>query len=251
MTAEPALFPPPEPRKRSVREAGQADLSAGHRERLRRRLLDGDGDGFLDHELLEYVLALAIPRRDTKPLAKRLIARFGSYAGVLSADPAELRAFEDEIAGRLGEGAVAALKFVQASALRLLREGAARRDVIAGWDELIAYLHAAQAHGVKEQFRVIFLNAKNYLLDDHVFGEGTVDQAPVYTREILKRALDLGATALVLVHNHPSGDPSPSREDIAMTKEIASVGRAMGVAVHDHVVIGRTGHVSMRAAGLF
>lgn len=217
---------------------------------MRERMLEGGGDGFLDHELLEYVLGLAIPRRDTKPLAKRLIARFGSYAGVIAADPAELRAFEDEVAGKLGDGAVAALKFVQASAKRLLRAAAVRRDVITGWDDLLAYLHGCQAHGVKEQFRVVFLNAKNYLLDDHVFGEGTVDQAPVYTREIMKRAIALGATAVILVHNHPSGDPTPSREDIAMTKEIMAVGRAMGVAVHDHVVIGAQGHASLRALGL-
>ncbi|MDT7933456.1 MAG: DNA repair protein RadC [Sphingomonadaceae bacterium] len=252
----PQLFAEPVPRRaRSAHESAPAsDLAQGHRERMRQRMLEGGGEAFLDYELLEYILALAIPRRDVKPLAKRLIARFGSYAATISADPSALDAFKGEAPGneaRLTEGSIAALKFVHASALRLLREGAVRRDVIAGWDALIQYLHAAQAHVLREQFRVLFLNARNYVLDDRVLGEGTIDQAPVYTREIVKRALDIGATALILVHNHPSGDPTPSAADIALTRDIANVGKALGLHVHDHVIIGRTGHASLRALGLF
>ena len=225
--------------------ASDPDAHAGHRARLRERLLAGGADAFLDHELLEYVLALAIPRRDTKPLAKALIAEFGSFASVIAAEtPALMR-----VAG-LGDTGVAALKFVQAAALRSLRAAVLGRPVIAGWDALIDYLHAAQAHGIVEQFRVIFLNTKNIMIADERLAEGTVDQAAVYTREIVRRALELGATGLVLVHNHPSGDPTPSREDIVLTREVIAAGTALGITVHDHVVIGHAGHASLRALGL-
>lgn len=218
---------------------------AGHRARLRARLLEGGADGFLDYELLEYVLALAIPRRDTKPLAKRLIVEFGSFAGAVSAQPAELA----RVTG-LGDGGVAALKFVQAAALRLLREGVGGRPVLGNWQALLDYLHADMAHGMVERFRVLFLNGRNMLIRDEIMSEGTVNATPVYTREVIKRALELGATALILVHNHPSGDPKPSRDDIAMTKAIVEAGRSLGIAVHDHIVIGRLGHASFKSLGL-
>ncbi|MBV8973297.1 MAG: DNA repair protein RadC [Sphingomonadaceae bacterium] len=218
---------------------------SGHRERLRERLLEGGGDAFLDYELLEYVLALAIPRRDTKPLAKRLLAEFGSFPAVLAAAPAELARVEG-----LSAGGAAALKFVEAAALRSLRTAALDRPVLSGWQALTDYLHAAMAHRVTEEFRVVFLNNRNVLIRDEAMGSGTVNAAPVYPREIVKRALELGASGLILVHNHPSGDPAPSRDDIATTKAIVEAGKHLGLSVHDHVVIGRSGHASFRALGL-
>ena len=219
--------------------------STGHRERLRARLLEGGGDAFLDYELLEYILGLAIPRRDTKPLAKRLIAEFGSFPAVLAASPAELARVDG-----LSAGGAAAVKFIEAAALRSLQAKALDRPVLAGWQALTDYLHAAMAHRVTEEFRVIFLNNRNIMIRDEAMGSGTVNAAPVYPREIVKRALELGASGLILVHNHPSGDPAPSRDDIAMTKAIIEAGRHLGLAVHDHVVIGCTGHTSFRALGL-
>ncbi len=218
---------------------------SGHRERLRARLLEGGGDAFLDYELLEYILGLAIPRRDTKPLAKRLLAEFGSFPAVLSASPAELARVEG-----LSPGAAAAMKFVEAAALRSLRAAALDRPVLAGWQALTDYLHASMAHRMTEEFRVVFLNNRNILIRDEAMGSGTINAAPVYPREIVKRALELGASAVILVHNHPSGDPQPSRDDIAMTKAVIEAGRHLGLSVHDHVVIGRTGHASFRTLGL-
>ena len=200
---------------------------------------------FLDYELLEYILGLAIPRRDTKPLAKRLLAEFGSFPAVLAASPAELARVEG-----LSAGGAAAMKFVEAASLRSLRAAALDRPVLAGWQALTDYLHAAMAHRVTEEFRVIFLNNRNILIRDEAMGSGTVNAAPVYPREIVKRALELGASGLILVHNHPSGDPQPSRDDIAMTKSVIEAGRHLGLSVHDHVVVGRTGHTSFRALGL-
>ena len=223
--------------------------SAGHRERLRDRLLAGGGDAFHDYELLEYVLGLAIPRRDTKPLAKRLLDEKGggyaSLAALLAASPAELARIEG-----LTPGAAAALKFVEATVQRTLRTAAIDRPVLSGWQALTDYLHAAMAHRMTEEFRVIFLNNRNIMVRDEAMGTGTVNAAPVYPREIVKRALELGASGLILVHNHPSGDPAPSRDDIQMTKQIVEAGRPLGLSVHDHVVIGRTGHASFRALGL-
>ena len=219
--------------------------SAGHRSRMRARLLEGGGEAFLDYELLEYVLGLAIPRRDTKPLAKSLLREFGSFPALLAASPAELQRIDG-----LTEGAAAALKFIEAASLRSLRAAALDRPVLSGWQALSEYLHAAMAHKSTEEFRVIFLDNRNILMRDEVMSSGTVNAAPVYPREIVKRALDLSASAVVLVHNHPSGDPSPSRDDIAMTKAIVEAGRHLGLAVHDHVIIGKTGHASFRALGL-
>jgi len=212
---------------------------------MRERLLEGGGEAFLDYELLEYVLGLAIPRRDTKPLAKRLLGEFGSFPALLAAAPAELARVEG-----LTEGAAAALKFIEAAMLRSLRTAALDRPVLSGWQALMDYLHATLAHRATEAFHVIFLDNRNILMRDEQMSSGTVNAAPVYPREIVKRALDLGASGLVLVHNHPSGDPSPSRDDIAMTKAIVEAGRHLGLAVHDHIIIGKTGHASFRALGL-
>jgi DNA repair protein RadC len=216
----------------------------GHRERLRDRLAASGADAFQDYELLEYVLGLSIPRADTKPLAKRLIDVFGSYAAVVAAEPQALRG-----AG-LKDGPIAAIKFIEASALRLLKHAVINRPVLSSWQALLDYCHADMAHGITERFRILYLNNKNILIQDEVVSEGTVNQAPVYVREVMRRALELGATALILVHNHPSGDPTPSRDDIAITKEIIDAGKRLGVSVHDHVVIGRAGHASFKSLGL-
>lgn len=212
---------------------------------MRARLLAGGAESLIDQDLLEYLLALAIPRRDTKPLARQLLAEFGSFAAVVSASPAELARIDG-----LGDGAVAALKAVQAAAARLLRAEISGRPLLGSWDGVLAYLHAQMAHGLTEQFRVLFLNNRNLLIRDEVMSQGTVNQTPVYVREVVKRALELGASAIVLVHNHPSGDPKPSRDDIAITEAIVAAMKPLGVAVHDHVVIGLSGHASFRSLGL-
>ena len=218
---------------------------SGHRERLRTRLMDGGGDAFHDYELLEYLLALAIPRRDTKQLAKDLLTEFGSLAALLAADPKELQ----RVPG-LGESAAAAIKFVEAVMLRAQRRSLEGRPVLSSWQALTDYLHASMAHRTTEEFRVIFLNTKNQIMRDEVLGQGTVNAAPVYPREVVKRALEIQAAAVILVHNHPSGDPTPSRDDITMTRAVIEAGRHLGLTVHDHVIIGQTGHSSMRAQGL-
>ncbi|MFC3712318.1 DNA repair protein RadC [Sphingoaurantiacus capsulatus] len=212
---------------------------------MRARLIAGGEDAFHDYELLEYVLALVTPRRDTKPLAKRLIAEFGTLSSVLAATPAELSRVDG-----LGDTGIAALKFVQAASVRALRDDITGRPLLSSWQAVIDYLHADMAHGAVERFRVLFLNNRNLLIRSELMAEGTVNQAPVYVREVMKRALELGATAIVLAHNHPSGDPQPSRDDIAMTAQIAAAGKALGIALHDHVVIGRSGHASFRQLGL-
>ncbi|HZF43512.1 MAG TPA: DNA repair protein RadC [Sphingomonadaceae bacterium] len=216
----------------------------GHRARLRGRLLTGGGDALLDHELVEYLLMLAIPRVDTKPLAKKLLHEFGGLAGLLTADPGALAR-----AG-LTEGAAGAIKIAQASALRLLKAGVAGRPVLGSWQALLDYLHADMAHLGVERVRILHLNAKNLLIADERMSEGSVDEAAVYVREVIRRALELGATAIIIVHNHPSGDPSPSRQDIQLTREIVEAGRPLKIAVHDHIIIGASGHVSLRAQGL-
>ena len=225
--------------------ADQLPDGTGHRARLRKRLIDGGPDALLDHELVEYLLALAIPRRDTKPLAKKLLREFGGFGALLSAD-----AYAIAKAGDLSDGAVAALKIAQASALRLLKSNVFERPVIGSWQALLDYLHADMAHNPVERVRILYLNSKNMLLRDEQMSEGSVDEAAVYVREVIRRALDLHATAIIMVHNHPSGDPQPSRQDIALTREIIEAGRHVKVAVHDHVIIGSKGHASMRAMGL-
>lgn len=212
---------------------------------MRARLLAGGAEAFIDQDLLEYLLALAIPRRDTKPIARQLLTEFGSFAAIISAEPAELTRIDG-----LGEGAVAALKAVQAAATRLLRAEIAGRQILGSWQSVLDYLHASMAHGLTEQFRVLFLNNRNMLIRDEVLSHGTVNQTPVYVREVIKRALELGASALILVHNHPSGDTKPSRDDIDITNSIVTAGKPMGLVVHDHIVIGTRGHSSFRSLGL-
>jgi len=230
---------------RSREKSAPPHDASGHRARLRQRLADGGPDALLDHELIEYLLALAIPRRDTKPLAKLLIARFGSLGAVLSADWRALRRVEG-----LGETSIAALKIVQAASLRLLKNGAAERPVLSSWQALLDYLRADMAFLAVERVRVLHLNGRNMLIRDDHMGDGTIDQTAIHVREVVKRAMELGSTSLILVHNHPSGAPEPSRQDIAITREIVEATRPLGIAVHDHLIIGTEGHSSMRAMGL-
>jgi DNA repair protein RadC len=218
--------------------------AAGHRARLRQRLLDGGPDALLDHELVEYLLALTIPRRDTKPMAKALIRRFGSFGALLSADGEALTRAD------LTDGARAAIKIAQAAALRLLRSEVAARPVISSWDALLNYLSADMAHQPTERVRVLFLNSKNMLIRDELMSEGSVDEAAVYIREVVRRALDLHATGLIIVHNHPSGNPEPSKQDIHLTRDLAEACRHLKIVVHDHVIVGSGGHRSLRAMGL-
>ena len=224
--------------------ADSADSSAGHRARLRQRLFDGGGRALLDHELVEYLLALAIPRRDTKSQAKALIARFGGIGQLLSADDETLRR------EGLSDGVIAALKIAEATALRLLEARVEGRPILSSWDALGDYLQAAMAHSPVEEVRVLFLNAKNMLLANEAMWRGSVDEASVHVREVISRAIALGATAIIIVHNHPSGDPSPSQQDIRLTRDLIEAGRHMKVAVHDHVIVGSQGRSSMKALGL-
>jgi len=217
---------------------------SGHRARLRQRLLDGGGKALLDHELIEYLLALAVPRRDTKPQAKALIARFGGIGPLLSADADTLRR------EGLSEGVIGALRIAEASALRLLETRVEGRPVLSSWDALGDYLTAAMAHSLVEEVRVLFLNAKNILIANEAMWRGSVDEASVHVREVISRAITLGATAIVIVHNHPSGDPSPSQADIRLTRDLIEAGRHMKIAVHDHVIVGATGRSSLKALGL-
>src|SRR5436190_23438335 len=224
--------------------ADQAAETSGHRSRLRQRLFDGGGKALLDHELVEYLLALAIPRRDTKREAKALIARFGGLGPLLGADAEALRK------EGLSEGMIGALKIAEASALRLLETRVEGRPVLSSWDALGDYLQAAMAHSPVEEVRVLFLNAKNMLLANEAMWRGSVDEASVHVREVISRAIALGATAIIIVHNHPSGDPSPSSQDIRLTRDLVEAGRHMKIAVHDHVIVGSSGRSSMKALGL-
>ncbi|OYX37434.1 MULTISPECIES: RadC family protein [unclassified Sphingomonas] len=231
----------------STPDVGDASVPghAGHRARMRQRLLGHGGDALLDHELIEYLLALAIPRRDTKPLAKALLAEFGGIGGLFTAEPEALMRVKG-----MGETAVAAIKIAQAAALRLLRAKVAEQPVLSNWQALIDYLQADMAHHVIERVRVLHLNTRNMLIRDELVSEGSIDEAAVHVREVIRRAIDLGSAAIILVHNHPSGDPSPSRADIDLTRQIAEAGKRLGITVHDHLIIGATGHVSLRAQGL-
>jgi DNA repair protein RadC len=217
----------------------------GHRERLRTRFREAGVDALADYELLELLLFRALTRRDVKPLAKALLARFGSFAEVISAPPARLA----EVDG-LGEAAIAELKIVQAAANRLARGEVKRRTVLSSWSSVLDYCRSTMAFADREQFRILFLDKRNQLIADEVQQTGTVDHTPVYPREVVKRALELSATAIVLVHNHPSGDPTPSRADIQMTKQIAEIAKPLGVDVHDHIIVGRDGHVSLKGLRL-
>ena len=218
--------------------------ASGHRARLRRRLIEGGPEALLDHELVEYLLALAIPRRDTKPLARKLLAEFGGLGPLLAADPESL------VRAELSDGVIAAIKIAEASALRLLRSRASERPVLTNWQALADYLHADMAHRLVERVRVLHLNTKNALIRDELVSEGSIDQAAVHVREIVRRALELGSAALILVHNHPSGDPEPSRQDISLTRDLIAALKPLGISVHDHVVVGSKGQASLRALGL-
>jgi DNA repair protein RadC len=225
-----------------------ADLpldGSGHRARLRQRLFEGGPDALLDHELVEYLLALALPRRDTKPLAKKLIADFGSFGALLTADGETIMRV-----GEVTENVAAALKIAQATALRLLESEARSRPVLSSWQALLDYLRADMAHEAVERVRVLYLNSKNMLIRNEPLSEGSVDEAAVYIREVIRRALDNGATALIIVHNHPSGDPTPSQQDIRLTRDLVEAARHLKIAVHDHIIVGANGHSSMRALGL-
>jgi len=217
----------------------------GHRERLRARFLKGGADAMPDYELLELTLFAALPRRDTKPLAKALLVRFGSFAEVIAAPRARLM----EVKG-VGENVANHLKIVEAAAQRLAKTKVMGRAALSSWSALLDYCTAAMARSETEEFRVLFLDRKNMLVADEVLNRGTVDHAPVYPREIVKRALELNASAIILVHNHPSGDPAPSKADIAMTREVAIAAKALGITIHDHLVIGRGGHASFKSLGL-
>jgi DNA repair protein RadC len=215
----------------------------GHRERLRARFNDAGAAAVSDYELLELVLFRAIPRRDVKPLAKELLARFGSFAEVIAA-PRPL------LGEMLGQAAIAELKIVEAAAQRMVRVEVRRKDMLSSWQAVIDHCRAAMAFSNTEQFRILFLDKRNGLIADEVQQKGTVDHTPVYPREVVKRALELSATAIVLVHNHPSGDPTPSRADIQMTQAIIDVARPLGIAVHDHIIVGKDGHVSLKQSKL-
>ncbi len=229
---------PPAPKK-------EVPHHSGHRDRLRARFVKSGAGACEDYELLELLLFAAIPRRDVKPLAKTLLKQFGSIAAVLAADMQDLA----KVKG-LSDNSAALVKLVHALTQRALIEDVEQKPILSSWKKLLDYCHVAMAHEKREQFRVLFLNRKNQLIADEVQQVGTVDHAPVYPREIVKRALELGATALILVHNHPSGDPSPSDSDIAMTEEIIRAARTLDVVVHDHLIIAKSGHASFKALGL-
>ena len=223
---------------------GKAD-HAGHRERLRDRFLNAGPDSLADYELLELILFSALPRVDTKPMAKALLGRFGSFAAIISADPRRL----EEVKG-IGRAGVVALKAVQAAALSYMRDDIMDRPILSSWDKLLRYCKASMGYGTTEQFRILFLNNKNVLIADEVQQSGTVNHTPVYPREVVKRALELGATAIIMVHNHPSGDPTPSPGDIAMTREVVEAAGKLQIGVHDHLIIGRNSHASFKGLGL-
>jgi DNA repair protein RadC len=242
------LSDPRMPAKRNTNESGLAEAPPhyhGHRERLRTRFREGGSAALADYEMLELILFRAIPQRDVKPLAKELLETFGSFVEVISAPPERLR----EI-GKLGEAAITELKIVEAAAHRLAQGKAKNRAVLSSWSAVLDYVRSVQAFAAKEQFRILFLDKKNQLIADEVQQEGTVDHTPVYPREVVKRALELSATAVILVHNHPSGDPTPSQADIEMTRQIAAAAKPLGVAVHDHIIVGKDGHASFRGLKL-
>jgi DNA repair protein RadC len=218
---------------------------ADHRKRLRARFMDGGAGAMPDYEMLELLLFRAIPRQDVKPLARRLIDQFGDFNAVLSAPTARLL----QVPG-VGDSVLTELKIVEACAHRLARAKVMKRQVISSWDAVLDYCRTVMAHRDIEQFRILFLDKKNVLIADEEQGRGTVDHVPVYPREVVRRALELNASALILVHNHPSGDPTPSEADIDMTRQIERAAQALGITVHDHLVIGKAREISFRASGL-
>ncbi len=226
-------------------EVKVSDDKLGHRSRLRARLLRGGDEALADYEVIEYLLYGSRPRGDTKPIAKALLHRFGSLAAVLNADSKALQ----EVNG-MGETSVASLKIAALAARRMARNEVSEKPVLASWQALLDYLTIDMAHLTVERVRVLYLNTQNRLILDHHVTDGSIDEAAIHPREVIRKALDIGATALILVHNHPSGSPEPSRADIHITKRIAEAGSLLGITVHDHVIIGREGHVSLRAKGL-
>jgi DNA repair protein RadC len=226
-------------------ESSETPHYLGHRQRLRERFLKGGSQAIADYELLELILFLAIPQRDVKPLAKSLLKEFGTIQGVLTADTTRLLAVKG-----VKENAAMAFRIVEAAARWLAREEVLHRSVLSSWDKLLDYCRAMLAHEPTERFHLLFLDRKNVLIADEHQQEGTVDHTPVYPREVVKRALELHASAIIMVHNHPSGDTTPSRADIEMTRQVREAARAVGIALHDHLIIGRSGHTSFKAMGL-
>jgi DNA repair protein RadC len=226
------------------REVDAPPAHEGHRQRLRARATISF-PALPDYELLELILTRSLPRRDLKPLAKALLARFGGLSGVFGASAEELRTVKG-----VGPGTALDLKLVHEATARMSRAEVRKRPVISSWSALLVYVRTAMAHEAREQFRVLFLDKKNQLIADEVMNEGTVDHAPVYPREVVRRALELSASAVILVHNHPSGDPTPSGADVDMTKQVVEAARALRIAVHDHLVVGREGVASLKALGL-
>jgi DNA repair protein RadC len=228
-------------------DAGEDDAKHyhGHRDRLRTRLREAGAKSLADYELLELILFRAIPRIDVKPLAKALLARFGSFPDAIAAEPQRLA----EIKG-MSAGAIVEFKIVEAAAQRFARGAVKKRLPMGSWSEVIDYCRTSMAFENREIFRVLFLDKKNGLIADEVQGSGTVDHTPVYPREVIRRALELASTAIVLVHNHPSGDPSPSKQDVKMTLDIMAIAQPFGVTVHDHIIVGRDGHASLKGMRL-
>lgn len=218
----------------------------GHRDRLRKRFQTGGEKALEDYELLELILFRLIPRRDTKPIAKELLTKFGTLSEVFGAPTKRLQ----EVKG-IGENVALDLKLIATISQRTLKSEIRNKHVLGSWSSLIDYCHSAMAHEKREQFRILFLDKKNVLIADEVQQTGTIDHTPVYPREVVKRALELSATAIILVHNHPSGDPTPSRADIDMTKTITETAKPLGIVVHDHIIIGKEGYVSFKALRLF
>jgi len=216
----------------------------GHRDRLRERFLKGGVDALAEYEILELILFMAIPRRDVKPLAKDLLQKFGSFNAVFHASDNDLRAHG------LTDTSITALKVIKAASFKFMKQDLLNKQVLNSWSKLLDYLQATMAHEKKENFRLLFLNKKNELIADEVQQSGTVDHTPAYPREIVKRALELSATAVILIHNHPSGDPTPSKADIDMTQQIIAAAKPLGIVIHDHLIVSKNGTTSMRSKGL-
>ena len=233
--------------KSGLNESAEAVNDAtGHRSRLKKRFREKGSSALADYELLELLLFRSIPRRDTKPLAKRLINEFGSIAEVLGADPSRLSSIKG-----LGESTITDLQVVRAAAEALVSGQVREKPLLGSWSSVLDYCRATMAFEEREQFRVLFLDKKNRLIRDEVQQVGTVDHTPVYPREVVKRALELSATAIILVHNHPSGDPTPSQADIEMTRKINDIAGSLGIIVHDHIIIAKEGHASLKGLQLF
>jgi len=225
-------------------EVDPAFDASGHRARLRNRLIEGGEDALLDHELIEYLLMLTTPRRDMKPTARALLAEFGGFGPLLATEPEAL------VRAGVTEAQIAAIRIAQTSAVRLLKSATTDRPILGSWQALSDYLHAAMAHRATESARVLHLNTKNVLIRDEMISEGSIDQAAIHVREVVRRALELHSASIILVHNHPSGDPQPSKQDIAITREIIAACRPLNIAVHDHVIVGSKGQASLQSMGL-